>query len=205
MASEMNPEDWLGPEAKKTPGQAQNQEKAQARWAVQAQEDRLNEAAEMSEEVLDWINNQSAEQTLDAEQRIFAVALATVNLRRAFPKRLGGLVAFDRVADVAWEYFLHRVTPISGYTSRMKDAPVTLTTDAEDHRTRAAAGLTDGIIQFLNDIALGRSLDPEQRVFGIALMAINMRHHFPPEMGGNEFFDNVGKRAAEYYKANGGS
>jgi hypothetical protein len=47
-----------------------------------------------------------------------------------------------------------------------------------------------------------KSLSPEQAVFGVALLAINMRETFP---GGKERFDAVAGAAADYYDAGTGT
>lgn len=68
----------------------------------------------------------------------------------------------------------------------------------------AAAGFTEEILRFLNQVWNDRSFTPEQRVFSVALVTINLRENIPDKfpdgtLGGKEMFDRVCAAAREYY------
>lgn len=84
---------------------AENREKAAAAIAARAAEDDVQEAAAFTEEIIKLFNNEANDRDLTPEQRIFAISLATINLRQHFPDSLGGKEKFDAVAKTAWEYF----------------------------------------------------------------------------------------------------
>jgi hypothetical protein len=73
--------------------------------AAKAAADDIAEAAGFTEEIIAFLNEKWLERDFTPEQRIFSVALATVNLRQHFPDHLGGKETFDAVAKTAWEYF----------------------------------------------------------------------------------------------------
>jgi hypothetical protein len=67
-----------------------------------------------------------------------------------------------------------------------------------------AAGFTEEILHYLNQVWNERSFTPEQRVFSIALVTINLRESIPDKFpggtpGGKEMFDRVCAAAREYY------
>lgn len=70
-----------------------------------ATEDHRAEAAAFTEKTIAWLNDEWNAREFTAEQRIFSVALATINLRQHFPGDRGGKEYFDRVANAAWDYF----------------------------------------------------------------------------------------------------
>lgn len=84
---------------------AENLEKAQKRIAEEGATNDQQEAAAFCEELIAWLNEQFLAREFTAEQRIFAVSLATINLRQHFPEDKGGKEYFDRISKTAWEYF----------------------------------------------------------------------------------------------------
>jgi hypothetical protein len=66
----------------------------------------------------------------------------------------------------------------------------------------AAAGFTEEIIAFLNKEWNTREFTPEQRIFSVALATVNLRQHYPAELGGKDTFDGVAKSAWEYFDRN---
>jgi hypothetical protein len=86
-------------------GQAKDVDKTQERLAKAAAEEALRVAAEFTEEIIVWLNRRALERNLDPEQRIFAVSLATINLRQNFPESKGGKEFFDKVSNSAWAYY----------------------------------------------------------------------------------------------------
>jgi hypothetical protein len=89
-------------------GQAMKPEalaKAQSRMAEDAAAHDTHEAAAFCEELIAWLNEEWNARSFTPEQRIFSVALATINLRQHFPEERGGKELFDRVSKAAWEYF----------------------------------------------------------------------------------------------------
>jgi hypothetical protein len=83
----------------------ENRKKASDAIAAAAAEADVQAAAGFTEEILKFLNEKWNEQEFTPEQRIFSIALATVNLRQHFPENLGGKETFDAVAKTAWEYF----------------------------------------------------------------------------------------------------
>jgi len=79
--------------------------KAQATLTQQAQADHQQEAAAFTEEIIRWLNQEWNDREFTPEQRIFSVALATINFRNHFPDDKGGKEFFDKVSKTAWEYF----------------------------------------------------------------------------------------------------
>lgn len=64
-----------------------------------------DEAAGFAEEIIEMLNNAWNERQFTPEQRIFSIALATVNFRQHYPEDKGGKDEFDRVAHEAHKYF----------------------------------------------------------------------------------------------------
>jgi alkanesulfonate monooxygenase SsuD/methylene tetrahydromethanopterin reductase-like flavin-dependent oxidoreductase (luciferase family) len=81
-------------------------EKAQAQRDQTIARDHTAEAAAFTEEIIRWLNNEWNAREFTPEQRIFSVALATVNLRQHFPADKGGTACFDTVAQNAKQYYL---------------------------------------------------------------------------------------------------
>ncbi len=79
--------------------------RAKTRLAEDAARRDTDDAAAFCEELVAWLNDQWNERGFTPEQRIFSVALATINLRQHFPEERGGKDTFDRVSKAAWEYF----------------------------------------------------------------------------------------------------
>lgn len=82
-----------------------NQKKAADAIAAKAAEDDIAEAAGFTEEIVQYLNEEWNERGFSLEQRIFSIALATVNLRQHLPVDVGGKDKFDEVAKAAWAYF----------------------------------------------------------------------------------------------------
>lgn len=70
-----------------------------------AERDRTLEAAGFAEEIIKWLNERFNEREFDPAQRVFSVALATVNLREHLPEEKGGKALFDREAYRAKLYY----------------------------------------------------------------------------------------------------
>lgn len=79
--------------------------KAQGNILALAEDHDVLEAAAFTEEIIKYLNDQWNERGFSAEQRVFSVALATINLRQHLPTELGGKEAFDATSRTAWEYF----------------------------------------------------------------------------------------------------
>lgn len=79
--------------------------KVQTRMAEDTAAHDTGEAAAFCEELIAWLNAEWNARGFTPEQRIFSVALATINLRQHFPEERGGKDVFDRVSKAAWEYF----------------------------------------------------------------------------------------------------
>lgn len=90
---------------------AESLRKAQERLAG-AETDHMQEAAAGAEDIIAYLNDYWNEREFTPEQRIFSVALATVNLRQNFPKEKGGTDEFDRVAHEAWKYWKDALTQV---------------------------------------------------------------------------------------------
>jgi hypothetical protein len=82
-----------------------NRAQAAERVAAQADQDHVREAATFCEEVIGWLNEQWNAREFTAEQRIFSLALVTINMRQTFPPERGGKELFDRVSHEAWRYY----------------------------------------------------------------------------------------------------
>lgn len=67
--------------------------------------DHLLEAAREAEELVRIMMERGKERDLTFEQRVFAMALATINFRETAPEANGGKEAFDRVAHEAHIYY----------------------------------------------------------------------------------------------------
>lgn len=89
-----------------------NRRKMQERLAG-ADVDHREEAAEAAEDIIKYLNDYWNDREFTPEQRIFSVALATVNLRQNFPEDKGGVAEFDRVAHEAWLYWKKASTATS--------------------------------------------------------------------------------------------
>jgi hypothetical protein len=86
-------------------GAVSDGEMRQARFQAARSKEWVERSARFTEEILNWFNARSLELDLDPEQRIFAVCLATINLRQHFPADKGGKEFFDEVSHKAWEYY----------------------------------------------------------------------------------------------------
>lgn len=84
-------------------------EKAQGQRSADIARDHQQEAAAFTEEIVRWLNEEFNAREFTPEQRIFSVALATVNLRQHFPVEKGGTAKFDEVAHEAKQYYLANV------------------------------------------------------------------------------------------------
>jgi len=68
------------------------------------------EAATFTEEIVAYLNDVWNERNFTPEQRIFSIALATINLRETVPDKFpdgtpGGTTMFDRVCAAARAYY----------------------------------------------------------------------------------------------------
>lgn len=63
------------------------------------------EAAAFAEKIIEWLNEQFLALDFDVQQRVFSVALATINLREHLPEEKGGKRAFDNIAYAAKQYY----------------------------------------------------------------------------------------------------
>lgn len=90
----------------KVPGQTMSAEKLAKAQAILANEENdVQAAAKFCEEIIAWLNEEWNERGFTPEQRIFSIALATVNLRQHFPENRGGKEFFDSVSKKAWTYY----------------------------------------------------------------------------------------------------
>ena len=85
------------------------QAKVQSRMVESAEKHDVEEAAGFCEEIIGWLNDSWNAREFTLEQRIFSIALATVNLREHFPDDKGGKELFDRVCSTAKEFYLKQV------------------------------------------------------------------------------------------------
>ncbi len=176
-------------------GQTVSQERVD-RFVERAAGDHQTEAVAFGEVILDWLIRGWNAKTFTTEQRIFSLALASINLRRNFPAERGGPELFDRIAQEAWQYFRENapndrpVAPANGVHH-----PVRLTED----ELLSAARFCEEIIAWLNDRWNELAFTAEQRIFSAALATINLRQHVPIEEGGTELFDRVAGHASSYF------
>lgn len=63
------------------------------------------EAAAFAEDTLKWLQREWGERGFSPEQGIFALALATINVREGVPAEHGGKEKFDDVAEEARKYY----------------------------------------------------------------------------------------------------
>lgn len=70
-----------------------------------AANDHTNEAAANTEEILKLLTQMWAEKAFTPEQSVFALALATINVRETYPDKFGGKDAFDKLAYEARKYY----------------------------------------------------------------------------------------------------
>lgn len=80
-------------------------EKVRRAIEASAINDHTLEAAAHAEDILRWLRNAWEARGFTPEQCVFAVALATINLRESLPEKLGGKELFDRVAAEAKRYY----------------------------------------------------------------------------------------------------
>lgn len=85
-------------------GQQVSPEHLQAQVERATQASQL-EAAAFAEEIIKWLNDEFIARGFDVNQRVFSVALATINLRENLPADKGGKAAFDSIAYSARVYF----------------------------------------------------------------------------------------------------
>lgn len=69
-------------------------------------QDMVNEAAELTESLVRYINSYAKQNGLNPEQVVFGVALTTINMRQTAPK---GKEWFDECAASAWDYYSKNV------------------------------------------------------------------------------------------------
>lgn len=86
-------------------GQQADLEKRQQRLAGQASKDAEIKAATFTEEILRWLQARQRDLELTPEQLIFAVSLATINMRENVPPERGGKEFFNEWAYRAREYY----------------------------------------------------------------------------------------------------
>ena len=97
----------------KVPGQTMSKEqleKAAQRRAEQAAATDIPAAAGFTEEIVAWLNQAWNDRDFTPEQRIFSLALATINFRETVPDKFpdetpGGKAMFDRVCGAARTYY----------------------------------------------------------------------------------------------------
>lgn len=83
----------------------ENMDKARRAIAASAMNDHALEAAAHAEDVIGWLQQEWASRGFSPEQCVFAIALATINLREHMPEKYGGKEMFDRVAHEAKKYY----------------------------------------------------------------------------------------------------
>jgi hypothetical protein len=80
--------------------------KAQQEFDTRQSTDAVLEAAGFTEEIIRWLNKEWNEREFTPEQRIFSIALATINFRQHFPDAKGGVAKFDEVSSAAKQYYI---------------------------------------------------------------------------------------------------
>lgn len=81
-------------------------DKAAQAFATRQSEDAVLESAAFTEEIIRWLNKEWNEREFTPEQRIFSIALATINFRQHFPESKGGVAKFDEVSGTAKKYYV---------------------------------------------------------------------------------------------------
>lgn len=80
-------------------------DKARKIIEARAMNEHALEAAAQAEDIIRWLQQEWASRGFSPEQCVFAVALATINLRESMPEKYGGKEMFDRVAAEARAYY----------------------------------------------------------------------------------------------------
>jgi len=80
-------------------------EKAKRIIAAGAMNDHSLEAAANAEAIIAFLQGDWGERGFSPEQCVFALALATINLREGVPEKYGGKEMFDRIAHEARKYY----------------------------------------------------------------------------------------------------
>ena len=88
----------------------EQREKAERLRTEQATTVDISTAASFTEEIVRYLNQVCNDRDFTPEQRVFSVALATINLRESIPEKfldgtMGGKGMFDRVCAAAREYY----------------------------------------------------------------------------------------------------
>ncbi len=85
---------------------------------------------------------------------------------------------------------------------QLKKAQEKMAADSAANDMLEAAGCCEEVITYLNEVWNERGFTPEQRVFCIALVTVNLREHLPEDKGGKAMFDRVAYEAKKYYDSN---
>jgi acetylornithine/succinyldiaminopimelate/putrescine aminotransferase len=83
-------------------GQTLNADAAKIVSDFASDKELVEEAATMTEKLIDYINKYAKRQGLSMEQVVFATALVTINMRQTCPN---GKDWFDECAASAWDYY----------------------------------------------------------------------------------------------------
>lgn len=84
---------------------AANLEKSRRIIEAGAMTEHALEAAQHAEDIVAWVTREWGERGFSPEQCVFAIALATINMREQLPEKYGGKEMFDRVAAEAKRYY----------------------------------------------------------------------------------------------------
>lgn len=133
------------------------------------------------------VNYVSAHGDLDIGQRVFAVTLALINLRRDFPD---GGEKYDAYVDLAGDDLkIITIPAVNDDTWR------TLTPESQ----LAAAKFAETLAAYITMTKQRAGLSNPQAAYGLGRMFHTLRAGFPPAEGGPPQFDVYAKLAGEYY------
>lgn len=100
---------WTEVDATEHPGQAQDDEKANAAMQEAQEKDFFKRVGRCTEALNKFLKVYAADHGLEPEEVLAAVYLENCNNRFFYPKEKGGKDRFDKITSEVWEWFKENV------------------------------------------------------------------------------------------------
>lgn len=155
---------------------------------------RLDEAVQLTNDMVEWIGAEARETQLTRWQGYFAAALLTINLRAGCPESKGGAAEFDRTAGAATEWFKAKAQ-----TAKEKATEAVLPPTPTDADVEKGATFAQNLLDWFESEVNVRGLDRWQGHFAAALLTVELRASCPGTEGGAALFDSAADGAWAYF------
>jgi len=152
----------------------------------------LREACEFGDSLVRYI---MGHYKLSAAQRAWAVVLGTLNVRGDYP---GGTEEFDELADRGGEQLqLDNVNIVDD--DEEKQRIVQELPQFTQEQYREAAAFAEAFSRYIGMKRNQLGTDRKQTAYGLGRAFHNLRLTFPMEGGGTAAFDELARRAGDYF------